>query len=399
MKKKLLVVGGSYGDIPFIKEAKKLGFHVITSGNNKKDLGHKFSDEHHLRDFSDQEAILKLARSLNIDYIVPSCHDLSMISCSYVAETLGLPGYDSYETVLDLHHKDRFRRIAKDMNLMSPKAFSFDSVVKAKKSCNIVPIPCIIKPIDLGGGKGITIVKDKDNLNKAIDYAFEYSKANAVVIEEFVKGSLHSFSSFIYDKKVVFFFGDNEFSSVNPYGVSISSSPSFNIDLVKNKLISEIEKIAKEYNLSNGLLHMQYLLDNDNISIIEFTRRMPGDWYSIPVELSTGINHAYWTLQGFLDGDFSKLEQNKQKGFYSRHCVMAFENGRIEDLYIDESIKGNIVNSYIWIDEYSKVDDFLYQKFGLVFLEYKTISDMIEKIKNIDNLIKVKIKKDEIQYN
>ena len=57
------------------------------------------------------------------------------------------------------------------------------------------------------------------------------------------------------------------------------------------------------------------------------------------------------------------------------------------------------MNSYIWIDEYSKVDDFLYQKFGLVFLEYKTISDMIEKIKNIDNLIKVKIKKDEIQYN
>ena len=201
------------------------------------------------------------------------------------------------------------------------------------------------------------------------------------------------FSSFINNQKVVFCFGDNEFSSVNPYGVSTSNKKTKNFHLVKDKLINETQKVAKAYNLSNGLLHMQYLLDEDKINIIEFTRRMPGDWYSIPVELSTGVNHAFWTLQGYLNGDFSELTQKEQKGFYSRHCVMALNNGKIESLYIDESIKNNIVDKYLWIDKHDRVDDFVYQKFGLFFLKYSSLEEMEEKTKKINSLIYVKCEK------
>ncbi len=391
MKKKLLVAGGSYGDIPIIKEAKKLGFYVITSGNREDDLGHQFSDEYHLRDFSNKEDILELAKDLNIDAIVPSCHDLSMVTCSYVAEKLGLAGYDSYETTLNLHHKDRFRKISNEIQLLTPKAFSYDNIKKTKEDCEILPIPSIVKPIDLGGGKGITIVTQKEDLFYAIDYAFEYSKAKKIVIEEFAEGSLQSFSSFIRNQKVVFYFGDNEYSSVNPYGVATSTSPSINFDLVSNKLIQETEKISNYLQLKDGLLHMQYLLDGDKINIIEFTRRMPGDWYSIPVELSTGVNHAYWTLKGYLGEDFSKLHHKEQIGFYSRHCLMGLKNGNIKEIYLDESIKNNIVDSFIWIDNNKTVDDFKYQKFGLFFLKYNSIEEMEEKTKKINELIRIEL--------
>lgn len=392
--KKLLLAGGSYSDIPLINEAKKLGFYVITSGNRVHDLGHKYSDEHHLCDFSDQDALLELAKKLQIQAIVPSCHDLSMVSCAFVAEKLKLAGYDSYETTLNLHHKDRFRRIADDINLMTPKAYSFDNILNAKKSSDIMPMPCIVKPIDLGGGKGISIIHDSNDLENAINYAFETSKAKKIVIEEFVEGSLQSFSSFIKDQKVVFYFGDNEFSSVNPYGVSTSTSPSKNFDLVKDKLIVEVEKIAAFLNLSNGLLHMQYLQDNDNINVIEFTRRMPGDWYSKPVELSTGINYAYWVLQSFLDGDFSELKHSEQVGYYSRHCLMAHSNGSIEKIYIDDNIRENIVEKFVWIDNIGTVEDFVYQKFGLFFLKYESLDEMEYKNMNINNFIKVDTKND-----
>ncbi|MCT7909646.1 ATP-grasp domain-containing protein [Arcobacter lacus] len=394
MKKKLLVAGGSYGDIPIIKEAKKLGFYVITSGNREDDLGHKFSDEYHLRDFSNKEDILELAKSLNIDAIVPSCHDLSMVTCAYVAEKLCLAGYDSYETTLNLHHKDRFRKICDEIGLMVPKSYAFDNIEKTKESYSKFHNPCIVKPIDLGGGKGITIVNNIKNIDEAIDYAFESSKSKKIVIEEFVEGTLHSFSTFINNGKVIVYFGDNEFSSVNPYGVATSTSPSNNFNLVKNKLIKETEKLAEYLHLKDGLLHMQYLLNDDKINIIEFTRRMPGDWYSRVVELSTGVNHAYWTLQGYLNGDFSKLHNKKQNGYYSRHCIMALKNGYIKNLFIDNSIKENIVDSFILIDKYIKVDDYIYQKFGIVFLKYNSLVEMEEKTKKINELIKIEIKKD-----
>lgn len=394
MKKKLLIVGGSYGDIPLIIEAKKLGFYVITTGNNPNDLGHKFSDEVHLRDFSKKDEILELARNLKIDAIVPSCHDLSMICSSYVAEKLSLKGFDSYETTINLHHKDRFRKIATELNLMVPKFLSFENSKEAKDSLKFFSFPCIVKPIDLGGGKGITILHNLDKVDEAIDYAFQFSKSKKIIVEEFVSGTLHSFSTFIKDQKVINYFGDNEFSSVNPYGVCTSTSPSENFDNVKNILIEQTQKVAEAYKLSDGLLHLQYLLDGNTISIIEFTRRMPGDWYSIPVEFSIGINHAYWTLQGFLDGDFSELQIKEQKGFYSRHCLMASKNGDIEGLYIDNSIKDNIVKEYIWIEQYDKVTDFVYQKFGLYFLKYNSFEEMNEKTASINKLIRVKIKND-----
>lgn len=392
MKKRLLIAGASYGDIPLIKEAKKLGFYIITSGNRKEDLGHMFSDEYHLRDFASKEDILDLAIDLRIDAIVPSCHDLSMISCAYVAEKLNLSGYDSYEITLNLHHKDRFRKIAEKISLLAPKAISFDTYSEAEKFSSKITLPCIIKPIDLGGGKGITIINERKDLLKAFEYAFECSKSKKIVVEPFVKGTLHSFSSFINNQEVVFWFGDNEFSSINPYGVATSTSPSKNFHLVKDKLINETKKVAQAYNLTNGLLHMQYLLDGDKINIIEFTRRMPGDWYSIPVELSTGVNHAYWTLQGYLNGDFSKLMIKEQNGFYSRHCLMALNNGIIDYLYIDKSIKNNIIDKYLWIDKYDKVDDFVYQKFGLFFLKYSSLKEMERKTKKINSLIHVKCK-------
>lgn len=391
MKKRLLIAGGSYGDIPVIKEAKKLGFYVITSGNKKDDLGHRFSDEYHLCDYSNKEDILKLAKKLKIDFIVPSCHDLSMVTCSYVAEKLGLPGYDSYETTLKLHHKDSFRKISNEIQLPAPKALSYDDIRKAKDDYDILPIPAIVKPVDLGGGKGISIVYKIDFLFDAVNYAFEYSKAKRIVIEPFINGTLHSFSSFIRGHKVIFYFGDNEYSSVNKYGVATSTSPSENFNKVKNILIQETEKIAHYLNLKDGLLHMQYLLDGDKINIIEFTRRMPGDWYSIPVELSTGVNHAYWTLQGYLGGDFSELYHKEQTGFYSRHCLMATKNGRIKGLYLDKVIEKNIINSFIWLDKHKVVNDFVYQKFGLFFLKYNSLEEMKENTKKINDLIRIEL--------
>ena len=85
-KKKILIAGGGYADIPLIKSAQKLGFYVITSGNNPDDLGHKESDETCLADFSYPEAMLSIAKGLGVDAICSCANDFSAISSAYVAE-------------------------------------------------------------------------------------------------------------------------------------------------------------------------------------------------------------------------------------------------------------------------------------------------------------------------
>jgi len=74
-KKKLLIAGGGYADIPLILSAKKLGYYVITSGNRPDEMGHKYSDEYRKADFSDREAILNLAISSKVSAICACCND------------------------------------------------------------------------------------------------------------------------------------------------------------------------------------------------------------------------------------------------------------------------------------------------------------------------------------
>lgn len=392
MKKKLLIVGGSHSDIPLIEAGKELGYYVITTGNDSKGLGHNYSDEVQFEDFSDKKAILKLAKRLNIDAICSGANDFAVISSAYVAEKLNLKGHDSYETTLLIHHKDKFKKFALENNFLVPNSISFDSQKEAMNYINNISYPSIVKPIDLTGGKGIQKITNNIEAKKAIEEAFSISKAKRVVIDDFTEGSLHSFSTIIRDKKVVFYFGDNEFSYLNLYLVSTSTSPSINFEHIKSTLLEQTERLSNILNLSDGILHMQYLLNGSDINIIEFTRRMPGDLYYKPVEYSTGVNYSKWIVQSSCGLDISDLRTIKQKGYYSRHCIMGDKSGIIDSIMIDEDLKDNIVDEFMWWNKGDKISNFMTYKAGIVFLRYFSHEEMIKKNSKINKLIKIKVR-------
>jgi len=148
MKQKILIVGGSHSEIPLIKAAKELDLYVITTGNQANGLGHQYSDEFHLVDYADDEAIYNLAKKLKIDFICFGAHDLSMFSTVYTASRLGFNTFDDYETTQILHHKDMFKTFAAKHDILTPKAYSFDKQNDAIDFAMNFSMPFIIKPID-----------------------------------------------------------------------------------------------------------------------------------------------------------------------------------------------------------------------------------------------------------
>ena len=307
MTQKLLILNGSHSEIPLIKAAKKLGFYVITSGNNKNGIGHKYADEYHAVDFSNKNDILSLAQKLKIDRICSAAHDLSLISASYACEKLGIPGHDNYETTLTLHQKDLFKKFAVPLGISTPSTTSYTDIDKALSSIDKHPYPIIIKPIDLGGGKGVSKALKKEDYETAVKHAFETSKSKRIVVEEFIEGTQHSLTTFILKNKVVFYFSDNEHSYLNPYLVSTSAGPATNIDKVINKLIDDSEKIASQLSLCDGIFHMQYLMKDNIPYIIEITRRCSGDIYPEPVKYSTGVAWAKWIVKAETGMDCSSF--------------------------------------------------------------------------------------------
>lgn len=378
IKKKILIVGGSHNEIPLIKAAIELNLYVITTGNQPQGLGHQYSDEFHLVDYSDNEAIYNLAKTLQIDFICFGAHDLSIFSTVYTASKLGFKTFDNYNTTEIIHHKDKFKVFAQKHNLLTPKAYMFKTEHEAIEFAMHFPMPFIIKPIDMGGGKGIEVIYAQKDIPSAIQNAFQYSQNKRIIIEEFFEGKLHSFSTFIQDQKVVFHYADDEYECKdNPFGVCTSTSPASHFEDIKDTLLEQSNTLAKLLNLKDGLLHMQYLQKNNNVTIVEYTRRLPGDMYNIPVEKSTGIEYAKNIIR-FACGYPVKIYFKPQRKFVSRHCIMAKSFNQVT---FKEELKKYIFHEVIWNDTQG-ID-----KKGIIFLEYNSHNEMISYTKDINYFI------------
>ena len=66
MKKKILILNGSHSEIPLINSAKRMGLKVITTGNEPRQIGHKFSDLYIRADFSKKNLILQIAKKIKL---------------------------------------------------------------------------------------------------------------------------------------------------------------------------------------------------------------------------------------------------------------------------------------------------------------------------------------------
>jgi biotin carboxylase len=370
----LLIAGGSHSEIPLIKAAKKLGFYVITSGNRPEDLGHQFSDEMRLADFSVKEAMLKLATDLSIDAIIPGCNDFSAISSAYVAEELRLPGHDPLELVEMIHHKDRYRAMAKALGIASPRAFGcadFDSAVDAIQK---LEFPIIIKPVDLTGGKGISRADTLEAAILAVSDAFVISRAKRVVIEEFIDGTRHGFSAFLQNGQISFYFADDEYYHLSPYLVSAASAPSSCAESALLKIKKDSEKLARALGLVDGIFHVQFIKPSgDDPVIIEICRRAPGDLYTELVRHSAGVPYAEWIVRASSGLPVTQVSHLDVAEIITRHCLMADRSGTFDGFEFDPEVSSSIIDRLVWAKTGDQIKDPLTHKFGIVFVHHDNL--------------------------
>ncbi|RLA49453.1 MAG: phosphoribosylglycinamide synthetase [Gammaproteobacteria bacterium] len=392
MNKKILILNGSHSEIPLINAAKNLDYKVITAGNDPSLPGHKYADEYCNEDFSDKEAVLSLAVDLGIDAICSPANDFGALTAAYVAEALNLPGHDTYETALTLHHKDRFKIFTEKHDFPSPRAKSFSGSDKAIRFVEDLELPLIVKPVDLTGGKGVSVIHENKQALQAVRSALSMSRVGRIVVEEYFDGTLHSFSSFIVNGEVTFYFSDNEYSYINPYLVTTSAAPATNIDRFATRLIQSVEYISKVLGLVDGVVHIQYLADGDSFSIIEITRRCSGDLYPYPVSMACAVDWGEVIVKAEAGWEATNLTESRQRGFVGRHCLMSEGNGVIKDIFISDKIRSYIVDKYLWRNKGDLIGDFMSTKIGVLVLSYPSIDEMEDITANISSHVRIDVR-------
>ncbi len=392
MSKKLLLLGGGHAEIPLIQAAQKLGYFVITTGNAREGLGHAYADKNVFEDFSDHEKMLSLAKAEGVDRVCSGCNDFALLSTAYVCEKLGLPGHDSYETSLQLHHKDKYRALATRLNIPTPKAITVRNTEEFETALKTLSFPIIVKPVDLTGGKGIHRAASAEEARAAYADALSRTREDHVVVEEFVVGTNHGFSAYLQNQKVVFYFADNEQYFLNKYMVSGANTPT-TTSLRGQRLLCEYsERIAKELKLVDGILHIQYIEKSDGTPvIIEICRRPPGDLYIKFVQYATGVDYPKMLIQAETGEACTEILPplgTLPKPFL-RHCIMAEKKGFAQSVYFAPEIEKNIVEKFLWYKKGEPITDPLYYKAGIVFMQFPTLEEMQSLTEKMTDLVKV----------
>lgn len=272
-KKKLMLLGGLRYLLPVIEAAHRHGIHVITVDYLPDNIAHKYSDEYHNVSIIDKDAVLELAKRLQIDGIMSFAVDPGVVSAAYVAERMGLPFQCSYEAACILQNKSRFRQFLADNGFNVPNARGYSEAGEALKDVDYFNWPVIVKPVDSAGSKGVTRVDDPADLPAAIAHALDCSPSRHFIIEDFLEkqGCSSDTDSFSVDGELVFCTFNNQYfddAAENEYTPAAYSWPSSMPQVAQDELRSELQRLMKLLKMRTGLYNIETRLCTNGKEII-----------------------------------------------------------------------------------------------------------------------------------
>lgn len=389
--KKLLLLNGSPNEIQLIHTALRMGYYVITSGNDASLEGHKYANEYCPCDYSDKEAVYELAKQLDVDVVCACSNDFGALSAAYACEKLGIPGQDRYETSRFFHEKDCFKKMCAELDLPTPTAARFNRQDEALAYVETLSsFPQIVKPADLSGGKGIKKVYSRDEAITAVKEAFARSKIKRVLVEEFIEGRQLGITVFIKDKKVVLEYATNDDSYVNPYMVWAAYPPVDIYPEIRDAIVSDIEKMAVAKDVADGFLTIQYIVRDGKPYYIETMRRCLGNQHYLCMSKDTGVDFYELYIRSQSGEDCSGLLHNAHElKFYSGFmAIFAPENGVVKSIEIDPKFQIKLFDIKMMDGPGYEVADYLNEKLGTLFFTLKK-EELEWFMENKRNLFKV----------
>lgn len=365
MKKKLLLLGGLRYLIPVIKSAHEQGYYVITCDYLPNNIAHQYSDEYINANITDKEAILKIAMDKQIDGIMSFAVDPGVLTASYVAEKMGLPGCP-YKSVQILQNKVLFRKYLSENGFNVPKAKGFETYLEALKEIESFNFPIIIKPTDSAGSKGVSRVDHVKDLKDAFDFAFQNAILDKrVIIEEFIVQS--GFSSdcdcFSIDNDLKYVSFSNQYfdpKAENPYTPSAYSWPSFIDAKHQEELVSELRRLVKLLNLGTSIYNIETRVGTDGKPyIMEVSPRGGGNRLSEMLRYATGVDLIKMAVKSAIGEENDQLSMPVYNGFWAEIILHSDRDGIFDEVKINnELFDKNIVEIDLWVKKGDKVNAF-----------------------------------------
>lgn len=348
MRTKIAVIGANYQYLSFYRQAKELGYEIYSFARAEDDNPcWEIADHHYDMAFKDKERILEVCKKEGVQGVTSFLLESALPCVYFVAEGLGSP-CNSKECQSITANKYTMREQMRKCGVSIP---AYQAITSKDEKIDI-PFPVIVKPADSGGSRGVTLVRSQEELDHALNRAFDWSPNQTVMVEQFVEGREFSIESISYQGKHYILQITDKVTTEAPYFVELSHhQPADLTDRQWNDIKNLTLQMLDALKIENSAGHTEIKMDAKGVPyVIEMGPRMGGDYISSDlVKLSTGYDFVNGVLE-IATGQFKEpvFGDQKKSGVYflceeTKQKVLPFiENKEKYPYIVDADIWGEI---------------------------------------------------------
>ncbi len=311
---KIMIVGAGDFQLPLVETAAK-DYEVILVAPSVDERFKKFASKIYYSDVRKKDDILEIARTEQISGVITDQTDIPVYTVAYIAERLGLPGITT-ETARLFTDKTAMREKLVELGLPVLPHETTSNIREAVDFFRKINAPCIIKPLNNQGSRGVFKISNEEELRKKYPETSSYSTDGRVLTEKFVSGP-----EFVIESAVVDFHsetlisGDTEYFDIpDAFAAKTRIFPSARPPSLRRKAEELNKKIIEGFGLKQGITHGEYIVDGEDVYLIEIGARGGGVFISSDlIFLSTGLDTERFLLNLALGKQQNLPKAEKQK--------------------------------------------------------------------------------------
>lgn len=188
MRKKILLLGSGELGKEFVIACQRLGQYVIAVDNYSGAPAMQVAHEFEVINMLDGIELDRIVAKHKPDIIVPEIEAIRTEQF-YAYEDQGIKVVPSAKAANYTMNRKAIRDLAsKDLGIRTAKYRYATSYEELKNGVEYCGFPCVVKPLMSSSGKGQSVIKNENEIEKAWNYAMEGSRGDLkeVIVESFV---------------------------------------------------------------------------------------------------------------------------------------------------------------------------------------------------------------------
>lgn len=291
--KRLLVLGASSSQAPFINTAKRLGCYVGVVDYNKKAPAIRCADVFFECSILDESGISDIVNVFKPDGITCGASDVGVLTAAKVCERFNLPSMN-VETALRVKDKGIMIKAFEENGVSHPEF----QILEDENQIISIEYPMIVKPVDNSASRGINMVRDSAELEHALMDSFSHSISHKIIVEEYLEGPEVSVELLVQNGEPYVLQVTDKITTGAPHFIEIGHSQPSELASSDVAAIRDLAiKAARAVGIQDGCCHAEIKLTPQGPKMIEIAGRMGADFITtVLVPVSTGINMSEYEI-------------------------------------------------------------------------------------------------------